>query len=278
MIAVTNASGTPLASDSFAYQISLKYRGYVYDNETGLYYLQSRYYDPETGRFLNADDVGFIGYSGEQLSYNAFAYCENNAVNRYDDSGYLTSYIHYNINYIIYLSNRRQLVNKLIHGQGVCAAKNMLYGLGKISWNGCELIAIYNALILHGVYVPLPKIIYEAEKNYGMWLKGAFGTEPDYPYFYFKNKILSGKSFATKRYRLSKTIDAERKNGDIFIVVMQYSNVKIHTVTVKSMSKNLIYVYNLYSKGTEVKKYSSVYDLVSQNALYMIVGYKVYTK
>ena len=52
-----------------------------------MYYLQSRYYDPETGRFLNADDVGFIGYSGEQLSYNAFAYCENNAVKNYDPLG-----------------------------------------------------------------------------------------------------------------------------------------------------------------------------------------------
>ena len=92
LISVTNASGTPLASDSFAYQISLKYRGYVYDNETGLYYLQSRYYDPETGRFLNADDVGFIGYSGEQLSYNAFAYCENNAVVRIDTTGKTYSY------------------------------------------------------------------------------------------------------------------------------------------------------------------------------------------
>ena len=87
LIAVTNASGTPLASDSFAYQISLKYRGYVYDNETGLYYLQSRYYDPETGRFLNADDVDYIGASGTVLGYNAFAYCENNAVNDSDTNG-----------------------------------------------------------------------------------------------------------------------------------------------------------------------------------------------
>ena len=52
LVSVTDANGNALASDSFAYQISLKYRGYVYDSETGLYYLQSRYYDPETGRFL----------------------------------------------------------------------------------------------------------------------------------------------------------------------------------------------------------------------------------
>ena len=34
-----------------------RYRGYVYDTETGLYYLQSRYYNPETGRFINADNL-----------------------------------------------------------------------------------------------------------------------------------------------------------------------------------------------------------------------------
>ena len=87
MIYVTDGSGNELPADSFAYQISLKYRGYVYDSETGLYYLQSRYYDPETGRFLNADDVDYIGYSGEVLSYNTFAYCENDAVNGSDPSG-----------------------------------------------------------------------------------------------------------------------------------------------------------------------------------------------
>lgn len=87
LISVTNASGTPLANDSFAYQISLKYRGYVYDNETGLYYLQSRYYDPETGRFINADDVEYIGASGTMLGYNAFAYCGNEPVGNSDHNG-----------------------------------------------------------------------------------------------------------------------------------------------------------------------------------------------
>ena len=63
----------------------LTYRGYVYDDETGLYYLQSRYYDPEVGRFINADifpttGQGFIGN-------NMFAYCGNSPVSRIDESG-----------------------------------------------------------------------------------------------------------------------------------------------------------------------------------------------
>ena len=64
----------------------IRYRSYVYDTETGLYYLQSRYYDPLTGRFLNAD-VYADTQSGTPLSTNMFAYCENNAINKSDDEG-----------------------------------------------------------------------------------------------------------------------------------------------------------------------------------------------
>ena len=63
-----------------------RYRGYVYDEETGLYYLQSRYYDPLSGRFLNAD-VYCDTCSGSPLSTNMFSYCENNAIMKYDVTG-----------------------------------------------------------------------------------------------------------------------------------------------------------------------------------------------
>ena len=61
-----------------------RYRGYYYDNESGLYYLQSRYYDPVTGRFSNADDFAFLGSAGTPSAYNLFSYCENNHVNKVD--------------------------------------------------------------------------------------------------------------------------------------------------------------------------------------------------
>lgn len=64
-----------------------RYRGYIYDDETGLYYLKSRYYDPIMGRFLNADDIAFIGSTGTSLSSNVFTYCENNSLNNKDLSG-----------------------------------------------------------------------------------------------------------------------------------------------------------------------------------------------
>ena len=64
----------------------IRYRGYVYDTETSLYYLQSRYYDPFTGRFLNAD-VYCDTNTGTSLSTNMFAYCENNPIISADYNG-----------------------------------------------------------------------------------------------------------------------------------------------------------------------------------------------
>ena len=53
---------------------------YYYDKETGLYYLTTRYYDPEVGRFISADVQVAYGY-------NRYAYCNNNPVMGYDPEG-----------------------------------------------------------------------------------------------------------------------------------------------------------------------------------------------
>ncbi len=65
----------------------LRYRGYYYDSESGYYYVSSRYYDPEVGRWINADDTENLGVDGSISSYNLFAYCLNNPVNRFDVDG-----------------------------------------------------------------------------------------------------------------------------------------------------------------------------------------------
>ena len=66
----------------------LTYRGYIYDSETGFYYLQSRYYDPTIGRFLNADDVVFLGMS-KTIDWNLYVYCCSNPVNCANSTGKL---------------------------------------------------------------------------------------------------------------------------------------------------------------------------------------------
>ena len=66
----------------------IRYRGYYYDTETGLYYVSSRYYDPETCRFINADTTDLITATPMALTdKNLFAYCDNNPVVRKDSGG-----------------------------------------------------------------------------------------------------------------------------------------------------------------------------------------------
>ena len=62
-----------------------RYRGYFYDVETGLYYLQSRYYNPELGRFISVD--GFISTGTGLLGYNMYIYCNNNPIMYVDPNG-----------------------------------------------------------------------------------------------------------------------------------------------------------------------------------------------
>ena len=64
-----------------------KYRGYIYDEETGLYYLRSRYYNPDLCRFINADDVESMGADGDINGYQLFIYCMNDPVNLKDEAG-----------------------------------------------------------------------------------------------------------------------------------------------------------------------------------------------
>ncbi|MBR5678465.1 MAG: RHS repeat-associated core domain-containing protein, partial [Paludibacteraceae bacterium] len=62
-----------------------RYRGYVYDEETGFYYLKSRYYDPETCRFISADV--YLSTGQGVLGHNSYEYCLNNPINRVDGDG-----------------------------------------------------------------------------------------------------------------------------------------------------------------------------------------------
>ena len=84
---VLDAQGNVISPDAshIANSNPLRYRGYFFDTETGFYYLLSRYYDPATCRFINADVQFSIG--GDLTQINLFAYCDNNPVNRSDPSG-----------------------------------------------------------------------------------------------------------------------------------------------------------------------------------------------
>ena len=89
VISVKTPSGTTPGATTTPMLNPIRYRGYYYDSETGLYYLQSRYYDPVVGRFINADDtdVLFTSLDSAINDKNLFAYCDNNPINRTDHEG-----------------------------------------------------------------------------------------------------------------------------------------------------------------------------------------------
>ena len=73
-------------SPNAAWRNPFRYRGYYYDTDLGMYYLQSRYYDPNICRFINAD--GYVSTGQGLIGYNMFAYCGNNPVMGYDPTGH----------------------------------------------------------------------------------------------------------------------------------------------------------------------------------------------
>lgn len=107
VVGIANAQGEPIAAYSYdewgnpietvtrndteeqnkiAEINPLRYRGYYYDTETGYYYLQSRYYNPEWGRFISPDSFGYIDNS-TRLGFNAYIYCVNNPIMYTDPTG-----------------------------------------------------------------------------------------------------------------------------------------------------------------------------------------------
>lgn len=94
---ITDTSGNIVAQahyDPWGNQISasgslvqpLRYAGYYYDDETGLYYLKSRYYSPTLGRFLVRDGIGYVDFADPQ-TLNLYSYCGNNPVSLTDPNG-----------------------------------------------------------------------------------------------------------------------------------------------------------------------------------------------
>ncbi|MBO5021696.1 MAG: RHS repeat-associated core domain-containing protein, partial [Clostridia bacterium] len=89
IVSITNQQGAEITDTTHIAHINpIRYRGYYYDTETGLYYVSSRYYDPEIGRWINADTTDILTATPMGLTdKNLFAYCDNNPVMRADHGG-----------------------------------------------------------------------------------------------------------------------------------------------------------------------------------------------
>ena len=86
VLSITDQNGNAITSETHIGNLNpFRYRGYYYDTESGFYYLMSRYYDPVTHRFINAD--GYFQSGGDILDANMSAYCRNNPANSIDKFG-----------------------------------------------------------------------------------------------------------------------------------------------------------------------------------------------
>ena len=157
------------------------YRGYCYDGYAGFYYLQSRYYDSNTGRFINADDTNYLNATGTVLGCNLFAYCENDAVNFVDNSGEVGTPIQWAcaiIGGIIGVPFGKWLANKLGYTSGakyVAIRAAAVVGGAALGWfSGSLLIRLVKAYITKN-----PQIMIKIVTRYGpktlMRLRTIFG-------------------------------------------------------------------------------------------------------
>ena len=89
MLDITGSMAETLGKDN-----PYRYKGYCYDEETGMYYLKSRYYAPEICRFISADDISAMLDSPMSLwDKNLYVYCDNDPVNKKDDDGEIANFV-----------------------------------------------------------------------------------------------------------------------------------------------------------------------------------------
>ncbi len=252
----------------------LRYRGYYYDTDTGHNFLQSRYYDPETGRFINADDPGLIESLSQSspMGANLFVYCENNPVMYKDESGswtdlgsallkFAASKTKKLLAFYNYCYNKsRDITSGYINGQGKGKVSKLRFGLFKMGYNGCEIISVYNALKLTKRKASIADIAFEFELNGASMALGAFGSDPN----------LIGKYLSAHKIRYEKTKDAKKanryiSNGRVLIPSFWTSKKlfsSIHTVAIKCVGRKLV-VYNRYNNRQKTYTYSSLAKVFS---------------
>lgn len=151
---VTSVHNTS-AERSLGYLNPLRYRGYYYDCETGLYYLQSRYYDPSICRFINADTPEYVKLQkNDYTGINSFVYCCNDPVNNADPTGYIIN--------LDYMFGNASIVSSILSAVGTI----LLIALKKTPWGKIVSAIISFAAIASHVY-SYSKAMSSAKRYYG---------------------------------------------------------------------------------------------------------------
>ena len=129
--AVLDANGAEITAATHIGNMNpYRYRGYYYDEETGLYYLKSRYYDPETGRFVTIDDITYI--DPETINgLNLYAYCGNNPVMRIDENG--NKWWHWLLGFFALVALVAVVAVSVVTGGATLVGIGIGFGIGAVS-------------------------------------------------------------------------------------------------------------------------------------------------
>ena len=232
----------------------LLYRGYVYDKETEFYYCNSRYYDPETGRFISED--GYVSTGQGFTGYNMFAYCGNNPISRKDPNGegwitaLITSVAAWGAQYISNQNLKKNFEtdsdslnttrNKIINDQNKETGRNFKFGLYNASWNACETIAVHNVKVLLGMDSSLSEVMATFYSSGAIIGYGFFGSNP-----YQIGEVLNREGITHFEVACPENMVLY----GTYIMSFWTENLTIHTIAF-SHTRQGYTAYNLYGDGS----------------------------
>jgi RHS repeat-associated protein len=183
-----------------------RFKSYYYDEETKFYYLNSRYYDPFTGRFINADTLDVLGVDqGSLLQYNLFAYCFNNPVNMVDYNGDFPKWI----------------ITGIIH----CAltARAGLYGWAQYYFAKGAISAAGNTFLAYKGY-SLSREMF----NHGMWGYGRTPSSSINNLLISRLKSSSDMKKAIENIMKSATGNSINQNGEVEFTITEKNNADLY--------------------------------------------------
>ncbi|MDR3293369.1 MAG: RHS repeat-associated core domain-containing protein, partial [Clostridiales bacterium] len=146
-----------------------RYRGYYYDVEIGLYYLNSRYYDSEVGRFVSPDNIEYLDLAKDYLNgLNLYAYCFNNPVNAADDGGDMPNWLKWTLGIVIIVAAvvlsvaSAGLLTALLAPIGVAVGGGLLGAIVV----GAVVGAVGGAIAGFGISIDMPHLVFSIKKMY----------------------------------------------------------------------------------------------------------------
>ena len=264
---IKDASGKTIAqtANHVATYNPFRYRGYRYDGDTGLYYLQSRYYDPMTCRFVNADRYASTGQG--LAGCNMFAYCNNNPVCYDDPTGTRA-----NGPTFTFVNDGgggspdpHDKTAGMVNGQGVQPFSDAPFGWSTYEQAGCGVIATYNMMQLLGELMSLGDIGDEYSQVHGTLLGGIFGVAP-----WHISSFLQTHNIEAIGCTRATEVEQNISEGDIviFTVLNSVKNVMhgFHTMTAQYKDGSYT-AYNVYNNIRHPYQYDCFGEIYKGGAL-----------